>query len=139
MTEARCGEQRVNSRGHHIAPPSPGSPAEGVEAGDTDGDGDLHLPVFPTPRGGCAWCSGDYSRVAMACAPPSGPAQWLSGLGICARGAQLAGVAGFDEACFVGGDDGLHPVAAAEFHQDVADVGLDGGFAEEQARGDFAV
>ena len=43
----------------------------------------------------------------------------------------LAVMAGFDDSGFVGGDDGLYPVAAAQLHQDVADVGLDGGFAEE--------
>ena len=43
------------------------------------------------------------------------------------------------EACFVGGDDGLGAVTAAEFEQDVADVGLDGGFAEEEPSGDLAV
>lgn len=48
-------------------------------------------------------------------------------------------VAGLDESGFVGGDDGLYPVAAAQLHQDVADVGLDGGFAEEELAGDLAV
>ena len=51
----------------------------------------------------------------------------------------LAVMAGLDESGLVGGDDGLYPVAAAQLRQDVADVGLDGGFAEEELAGDFAV
>ena len=50
-----------------------------------------------------------------------------------------AAVPGLDESCFVGGNDGLYPVAAAQLHQDVADVGLYGGFAQEEQAGDFAV
>jgi hypothetical protein len=51
----------------------------------------------------------------------------------------LTVVAGLDESGFVGGDDGLYPVAAAQLHQDVADIGLDGGFAGEELAGDSAV
>jgi hypothetical protein len=51
----------------------------------------------------------------------------------------LAVMAWFDDTGFVGGDNGLYPVAAAYLHQDVADIGLDGGFAEEELAGDFAV
>jgi hypothetical protein len=55
------------------------------------------------------------------------------------RAVLLAVMAGFDDTGFVGGDNGLYPVAAAYLHQDVADIGLDGGFAEEELAGDFAV
>ena len=48
-------------------------------------------------------------------------------------------MAWLDQACFVGSDDGLRAVTAAEFHQDVADIGLDSGFAEEEPFGDLAV
>ena len=48
-------------------------------------------------------------------------------------------VAWLDEASFVGGDHSLDTVTAAELHQDVPDVGLDGGFAEEKPPGDLAV
>jgi hypothetical protein len=35
-----------------------------------------------------------------------------------------------DDAVFVGVDGDLHPVAQAEFGEDMGDVALDGGFAE---------
>jgi hypothetical protein len=40
----------------------------------------------------------------------------------------LAVIAGLDDSGFVGGDDGLYPVAAAQLHQDVADVSNDRSF-----------
>jgi hypothetical protein len=44
-----------------------------------------------------------------------------------------------DEAGVVGGDDELDAVACAEFHEQAADVGFDGGLADVQAGCDLGV
>ena len=44
-----------------------------------------------------------------------------------------------DGAVFVGQDDGLDAVARLEFHQDVPDVGLDGGLTQDELGGDLGV
>ena len=43
------------------------------------------------------------------------------------------------EAGAVGERDGLHAVAQPQLGEDVVDVGLDGGFAEEERGGDLGV
>ena len=51
----------------------------------------------------------------------------------------LAGLAGADDAVFVGVDGDLHAVAQAESGEDAGDVAFDGCLAEVEAGGDLGV
>src|SRR5690242_16363582 len=80
--------------------------------------------------GGWVWglALGGWLRVVVM----MGVSWWL-------LGRPVAGLAGADEAGFVGEYDCLGPVGQAEFGQDMRDVGFDGGFCDEQCAGDGGV
>ena len=80
----------------------------------------------------CDRCGASIGAARLAARPAA-----LTCVRCATRG--LAWLAGDYGACFIGEDDGLHPVTQVQFREQVADVRLDRCLAHHQFGGDFAV